>query len=89
VSAPFLTVLAIAGVAVLYVLLPIAGDVFTRYRRRRALRCPETGLVADVRIDARHAALTAMSGSPALRVADCSLWPGRKGCAEACVRPPA
>jgi hypothetical protein len=88
-SAPFLTLLAIAGVAILYVLVPIAADTFARYRKRRAVRCPETGLVADVQIDARHAARTAVSGSPELRVEDCSLWPGRKGCAETCVRPPA
>src|SRR3990172_3084662 len=55
-SAPFITLLAMVGLAIAYVLVPIVADTFSRYRRRRALRCPETGLVAEVQIDARHAA---------------------------------
>jgi hypothetical protein len=88
-SAPFITLLAIAGLAVGYVLLPIVADTYSRYRRRRALRCPETGLVADVQVDARHAAATAIPGPPELRVQDCSLWPDRRGCEQSCLAPPA
>jgi hypothetical protein len=88
-SAPFITMLAIVGVAVLYVLVPIAAHTFSRYRARRALRCPETGLLADVQIDARHAAITAIPGPPELRVRECSLWPDRSGCHEACLGPQA
>ena len=85
-SALLITLLAIAGVAFAYVLVPIAMDTFWRYRSRRMLYCPETGLAADVQIDARHAALTAIPGPPELRVEGCSLWPGRSGCEQACLR---
>jgi hypothetical protein len=82
---PWVTLLAIAMLAMVYVVVPVVGDVFARYRRRRTLRCPETGTDASVQIDARHAALTAIPGPPELRVEDCSLWPERKGCQERCV----
>jgi hypothetical protein len=50
------------------------------------VRCPETGIAAEIEVDARHAALTALGGTPDVRVAECTLWPGRAGCAEACAR---
>jgi len=84
-SAPWITLIGIAAVGVLYVLVPVVADAFSRYRRKRTLRCPETGTDAEVQIDAGHAALTAVPGPPELRVADCSLWPERKGCEQACV----
>ena len=74
-SAPLMTLLAILALAMVYVLVPIAAGVFARYRRARTLRCPEGGLLAQVQMDARHAALTAVTGAPELRVSDCSLWP--------------
>jgi hypothetical protein len=84
-AAPLITIAAILGVALVYVLLPIVADVFVRVRGRRTVGCVETGLVAEVKLDARHAALTAIPGPPALRVKDCSLWPERAGCAQECV----
>jgi len=86
-TAPWVLLLAIAGTAIFYVLVPIVAEVFARYRTPRILRCPETGGTAEVRIDARHAAATAVPGPPELRVAGCSRWPERKGCAQACLAP--
>jgi hypothetical protein len=83
-NAPLLLA-GIVLVGVVYVLLPVTGDAYVRFRGRRRLRCPETGTGADVQLDARHAALTAAFGDPAVRVARCSLWPERGGCARACV----
>jgi hypothetical protein len=72
-------------VGLVYVLLPVMGDAHARFRRRRRVRCPETGTGAEVQLDARHAALTAAFGDPAVRVARCSLWPRRGRCGEGCV----
>jgi hypothetical protein len=86
-STAWVLLLVIGALAVFYVLVPVVADAFTRYRRKRLLRCPETGMAAEVQVDARHAALTAIPGPPELRVADCSLWPDRHGCAQRCVTP--
>jgi hypothetical protein len=84
-TAPWILLLAIAGTAFVYVLVPIAAGVFLRYREPRAVCCPETGATAWIQIDARHAALTAVPGPPRLRVADCSRWTHRRGCDQACL----
>ena len=79
-----------------YVLLPLicvvlgfAIETFRRHRGRRILQCPETGSKAKVGIDAYRAALTSVVEKPRLRVKNCSLWPERKECAQACLRLPA
>jgi hypothetical protein len=84
-----MTLVAIGGLALGYVIAPIVADVFSRFRRPRLVRCPETGLTAEVAIDARHAAFTAVPGPPDLRVTGCSLWPEREDCAQRCVAPAA
>jgi hypothetical protein len=76
---------AIAALAVVYVVVPVMIDAFLHFRRRRTVRCPETGLMASVSIAAGRAALTAVPGPPTLKVADCSLWPEHQGCEERCV----
>ncbi|HEV8310288.1 MAG TPA: hypothetical protein VGW35_21700 [Methylomirabilota bacterium] len=81
-----LVLTAIILIAVVYVLLPVAADEFAHFRRPRRLRCPETGADAEVGVDARHAAWTALFRHPVARVSTCSLWPGRRGCAQACVK---
>ena len=63
---------------------PIAAEAFFRFGGRRTVRCPETGLTAEVEIDARHAALSAVPGPPKVRMADCSLWPEHAGCEQKC-----
>jgi hypothetical protein len=82
---PWVIVAVIVLLAVAYVVLPAMIDAFLRFRDRRTVRCPETGLMASVSIDAKHAALTAIPGPPTLKVADCSLWPELHGCEETCV----
>lgn len=90
-SDPWIVLGGIAGIAVLYVLVPVVGDAFARFRHPRAVRCPETGTLAEVGVAAGRAALSAAYGDPDLRVERCSLWPGRQGCAQRCVgeAPPA
>ncbi len=87
-TAPWILLAAIAALAVVYVLLPVIGAVFARFRAPRALACPEAGTRAEVAADAGWAAFTAAFTRPVLRIKRCSLWPGRSGCAQKCLRTP-
>lgn len=82
---PWITVAAIVGLAMIYVLFPVAAHTFQHYRKKRVLPCPEETTLAEVNVDARHAAFSSTLGKPILRVRDCSLWPKRRGCRERCL----
>jgi hypothetical protein len=84
-SHPWIVVLAIFALALLYVLTPLVADTFRRFRSPRLLRCPETGGKAEVGIDASRAALTSAFGRPLLRVKSCSLWPEKEQCRQDCL----
>jgi len=86
-SADVLTIAAMSALYIVLVLLPPVVGTFDHYRRRRTVFCPDVQHDAELQIDARHAALTAVPGPPALRVRSCSLWPERAGCGRDCVRP--
>jgi hypothetical protein len=85
---PWIVVIAVLGIGVLYVLLPLVADTFRRYRRSRVLRCPETGGQAEVGVDASRAAFTSAFGRPQLRAESCSLWPEKEKCAQDCLTLP-
>jgi hypothetical protein len=80
---------AVLIVAVAVVLVAIAGWRVTRawlkFRGRRVVACPENQKPAGVVVDAAHAALTAFSSSPQLRLSSCSRWPERAGCGQECL----
>lgn len=82
---PWITVAAIVGLATIYVFFPVAAHTFQQYRKKRVLRCPEEATLAEVNVDARHAAFSSTLGRPVLRVRNCSLWPKRRGCRERCL----
>jgi hypothetical protein len=86
---PWILLLLIAAVALLYVVLPIMADAFARHRPAQLVRCPETGETVRVQLDATLAALTAVPGPSKRRVAQCTRWPERQDCAQECVRAPA
>jgi len=77
--------MAFVGLSALVIL---AVDVFRRYRGVKRLHCPETGGWVEVRLDTRHAMLTALGGAPRLRVVRCSRWPERPACGHDCLREP-
>jgi hypothetical protein len=80
----------IAAIGVVFVVLPIAMEVYFRYRRPRIVACPETGLAEEVQVDAWHAAVTAVPGPPRLYVAECSRWATKRGgCMQRCLALPA
>jgi hypothetical protein len=61
------------------------GRAWLRYRGQRVVTCPENSQPAGVALDARHAAATALTGSPQLRLTSCSRWPEKAGCGEPCL----
>ncbi|MGE5217572.1 MAG: hypothetical protein ACM3SP_11280 [Chloroflexota bacterium] len=83
---PFLVIVGILTMALFLVALPVGFATFYRYRKGRIITCPETRGLAEVQLDARRAALTTVFGKPLLAVKNCSLWPKKKGCDEACVK---
>ncbi len=52
---------------------------------KRVVTCPETGRPAGVELAAFRAALKALFGAPALQLRDCSHWPQRRDCGQACL----
>ncbi len=84
-SESFMLIGAIMALAVLFVLTPVTLHIHRRYRDRTALRCPETGRLTSVRIDAEKAAKSALFGEPKLRVETCTRWPEKKNCARKCL----
>ena len=50
-----------------------------------AVVCPENRAEVGVSVDARHAAATALTGTPELRLTSCSRWPEKAGCGQTCL----
>jgi hypothetical protein len=84
---PWIVLVAVLAVALLYVLMPLVADTFRRFRSPRVLTCPETGGKAEVAVDASRAALTSAFGQPLLRARSCSLWPEKEYCKQECLTP--
>lgn len=60
-------------------------EIHHQYSGPRAVTCPETHRQVAVTIDASHAAATGLHGVPALRLSDCTRWPARINCDQACL----
>ena len=56
------------------------------FRNPRTILCPETLESAEVTVDAEWAARTALQGHQEFRLTDCSCWPERQGCDQACAQ---
>ena len=77
---------ALAALALLFVLMPVALTVLGQYRRPRRLRCPVTERDAAVQINAARAALGSLAGVRTLALRDCSLWRvDSPGCHQECL----
>lgn len=79
-----LLVLFCAGVVLLMPAL-WAREIHHAYAAPRAVTCPETQQQVGVTIDAAHAAVTGLRGTPEFRLSDCSRWPARIQCAQDCL----
>lgn len=73
-------------VAVVGVLAGIGVSTYWKFRGTRVITCPENRQPAAVRVDAGHAAATAIGRQPELRLSDCSRWPEKEGCGQECLR---
>ncbi len=70
------------------ILLPLAlwrREVYRRYSGSRLVSCPENQRPGVVSIDARHAVTTGIDGCPDLRLSECTRWPERSNCDQACL----
>ena len=84
----------LVGLVIVSVVFGAAATLFARYlvayvhlRGERMLTCPETGRHVGVDLDAGHAAIdTAMGKKPHLRLQNCTRWPERADCDQACLR---
>jgi len=79
-------VLCLVGAFVL--LLPLAlwrREISRRYSGSRLVSCPEDQRPSVVSIDVRHAVTTGIDGCPDLHLAECTRWPGRSNCDQACL----
>jgi hypothetical protein len=68
------------------IILARLAALWWKYRGRRVITCPENQRPAGVTVDARQAALSGLGSRPELRLSDCSRWPERAGCGQACLR---
>jgi Protein of unknown function (DUF1761) len=59
--------------------------IYNQYRGTRVVNCPETHAPVAVRFNALRAAITGLTSKPKLTLADCSRWPERAGCDQACI----
>jgi hypothetical protein len=73
--------------ACLILLMPAlwGKHIYNSYRGVRTVNCPETQAPVLVRFDALRAAITGLSGTTKLRLADCSRWPVRADCGQECI----
>jgi hypothetical protein len=79
-------VLSLVVVSFLLLLLTFGRHaIYERYSGGRPVDCPQNHQPAVVSIDVRHAADTVMDGSPDLRLSDCTRWPERSQCNQACL----
>jgi hypothetical protein len=75
-------------IAAAVILLPLAlwrHEIYRQYSGSRLVSCPENQRPGVVSIDARHAAETGIDGSPDLRLSECTRWPERANCDQACL----
>jgi hypothetical protein len=80
----FLIALAIF-VAAMVIWLTGAARVFFRYRGRMLFTCPETRKAACVKVAAADAARSSLTGRPGIHLSECSRWPERQNCGQACL----
>jgi hypothetical protein len=82
----FWLVLFLLG-ACLFLLMPflVGWELYNRHRGSRVVTCPENRQQVAVGFDALHAAVTRLTGSPDLRLAECTRWPERGDCGRECM----
>lgn len=74
-------------IAALILLLPTLWqrEIYKQFSGSRVVICPENQRQVAVSIDALHAAATGIQGRSDLRLQDCTRWPERSKCDQACL----
>src|SRR5262249_18855875 len=84
-----MTTVAGAGIAVVVVvagaLAARVARTWLRMRGTRLVSCPENRAAVAVELDTARLAFTSLAGKGELRLRDCSRWPEKKGCGQACL----
>jgi len=62
-----------------------AFRTYLKFRGKRIVSCPENRQAAAVDLSAAKAAVQAFVGEPHLSLSQCSRWPERAGCGQACL----
>ena len=75
----------LVGLGVLWLFGRRLVKAWVIYRGTRIVVCPETREIVAVAVDARHAALSAPAGRPALRLESCTRWPEKRACGQECL----
>jgi hypothetical protein len=83
----WLTLFALAFLAVIYVLVPVGAAMSAHYRRPKLVRCPLTGRKTALRVE-RAGVAEALGRRSLRRVSYCSLWPERRHCPQSCLELP-
>ena len=61
------------------------GRLGASLRGPRLVTCPESGVAAAVEVDTRYSAVRSAFGRPHFRLSECSRWPERGRCGQACL----
>lgn len=77
---------SILAAAVIAAAIAFAVSRFMNARAPRLISCPENHDPAVVRLDAMKATIGALSDHTKLRLSDCSRWPERQDCDQACLK---
>lgn len=85
---PWIVLLALVLVALVYVVAPVGAAALASYRRPWRLKCPRAGTEAQIKVNELWAAVTEVLGHGTPRIERCSLWPAQRGCREECLALP-
>jgi nucleotide-binding universal stress UspA family protein len=85
---PWLVLIAVLALALVYVCVPVALAAFGQWRRPWRLACPRTGSIAQIQVGAARAAVGEVLGRQP-EIDRCSLWPALVGCRQECLAMPA
>ena len=86
IPANLLEILGLIFLAAALIGLGIFISMYLNYRRTSVVVCPETRKPEAVQVNARRAVLETLKGGEVkLRLDQCSRWPERKNCGQACV----
>lgn len=80
-----LLAIALVGFGVLLFIAARISQTYAVYEGRHACACPVDGTPALATLRVWRAALSALRGRPSLQVTECSRWPDRARCDQACI----